>query len=73
MELIEIKIAGILDINWDQWIQGFDICHGDQDDTILTGPVRDQAELYGLIAKLRDLGVKLISVNNLGKYSVDQE
>jgi hypothetical protein len=37
--------------------------HSEQDETILTGYFTDQAALYGLIAKLRDLGVKLISVN----------
>jgi len=63
MDQVEIKIAGCLDINWSQWLQGFTVSHTGDDETLLAGPVRDQAELYGLIAKLRDLGVKLVSVN----------
>lgn len=70
MNQVKIKIASHLDINWDQWIQDFTVVHGVQGETTLVGPVRDQAELYGLIAKLRDLGVTLISVNMLG---VNQE
>ena len=70
MNQVKIKIASHLDINWDQWIQNFTVVHGVEGETTLAGPVRDQAELYGLIAKLRDLGVTLISVNMLG---VNQE
>ena len=72
MDQVKIRIASHLDINWDQWIQDFTFVHGVQGETILIGPVQDQAELYGLIAKLRDLGVRLISVNMLGDdYSVE--
>ena len=63
MQPVEIRIAGHLDQEWSEWLNGFTITHSDQNETILTGTVPDQAALYGLIAKLRDLGVKLISVN----------
>ena len=63
MQRVEIRIAGHLDQEWSEWLNGFTITHSDQNETILTGSVPDQAALYGLIAKLRDLGVKLISVN----------
>jgi hypothetical protein len=45
------------------WLGGFTITHTEDDQTLLTGTVQDQAALYGLMAKLRDLGVKLESVN----------
>ena len=60
---VEIRIAGHLDPAWAEWLDGFTITHTEQNETILTGSVTDQAALYGLIAKLRDMGVKLISVN----------
>ena len=64
MQQVEIRIEGHLDQSWADWLDGFTLTHTDAGETILTGDVRDQAALYGLIAKLRDLGVKLISVNS---------
>jgi hypothetical protein len=63
MQQVEIRIEGHLDESWAEWLDGFTLIHIDNGVTILTGEVKDQAALYGLIAKLRDLGVKLISVN----------
>ena len=63
MQEIEIRVEGHLDKSWADWLDGFDLCHTETAETILTGDVEDQAALYGLIAKLRDLGVKLVSVN----------
>jgi hypothetical protein len=63
MQQVEIHLEGYLDKNWAEWLDGFTLIHADNGETILTGEVQDQAALYGLIAKLRDLGVKLISVN----------
>jgi hypothetical protein len=62
MQRAEIRIEGHLDTNWAEWFNGLEFIYTDSGDTILTGFVPDQAALYGLIAKLRDLGVKLISV-----------
>jgi len=67
MQHIEIRVEGHLDRSWAEWLDGFNLAHAEHNETILTGKVKDQAALYGLIAKLRDLGVKLISVNS-GKY-----
>ena len=64
MQRVKIRIEGHLDMTWAEWLDGFNLTHSSQDETILTGKVKDQAALYGLIAKLRDLGVKLISVNS---------
>jgi len=63
MHHIEIRVEGHLDQTWADWLDGFTLNHSEQGETILTGEVKDQAALYGLIAKLRDLGVKLVSVN----------
>jgi hypothetical protein len=63
MHRVEIRVKGCLDLEWSEWFDGFEITFTDQNDTILTGAVPDQAALYGLIAKLRDLGLELISVN----------
>jgi len=64
MQRVEIRIEGHLDPAWAEWLDDFALAHTEQGKTILSGEVRDQAALYGLIAKLRDLGVKLISVNS---------
>ena len=63
MQLVEIRVQGHLDSSWAEWLEGFTFTFSDQDETILTGSVSDQAALYGLIAKLRDLGVNLISLD----------
>jgi hypothetical protein len=62
MQLVEIRIEGHLDAQWAEWLEGFDLSYTDSGDTILTGRIPDQAVLYGLIAKLRDLGVTLKAV-----------
>lgn len=64
MQRVEIRVEGHLDPTWAEWLDGFNLTHIEQDETILTGTTKDQAALYGLIAKLRDLGVKLLSVNS---------
>jgi len=64
MQHVEIRVEGHLDHTWAEWLDGFNLAHTEQDETVLTGKVKDQAALYGLIAKLRDLGAKLISVNS---------
>ena len=63
MQRAEIRIEGHLDAKWAEWFEDFVITYTETGDTILTGCVSDQAALYGLIAKLRDLGVKLKTVN----------
>ena len=63
MQRVEICIEGQLDETWSEWFEGFTVCQTEQNQTILVGEFPDQAALYGLIAKLRDLGLTLISVN----------
>ena len=62
MMQVEIRISGHLDEQWAAWLEGFSFEHLPADETLLKGAVPDQAALYGLIAKLRDLGVRLVSV-----------
>ena len=59
----QIKIQGHLDEYWSEWFDDLAVTYDEQDDTILTGQVTDQAALHGLLKKVRDLGLPLISVN----------
>ncbi len=64
MQRVEIRVQGHLDENWTDWLDGVSLTYLQQGETVLAGRVQDQAALYGLIAKLRDLGVRLISVES---------
>ena len=63
MPNVEIRIKGCLDPHWSEWFNEFEISHLEANETILKGEARDQSELYGLIARLRDLGLSLIEVS----------
>ena len=58
----EIVVKGQLDTDWSGWFEGLTITNNDQGETIISGPIRDQAALHGLLARVRDLGLVLISV-----------
>ena len=62
---VEITVMKRIDFNWSEWFEGMTIRHTEQDETILSGIVADQAALYGLLAKLRNLGLPLVSVNSV--------
>lgn len=57
----QIKIKGHLGPQWTDWFGGLTITLEDNGDTVLTGPVADQAALHGLLKRVRDLGMPLIS------------
>jgi NADPH:quinone reductase-like Zn-dependent oxidoreductase len=61
----QIRIKGHLGREWTDWFEGLTITLEDNGETLLTGPVVDQAALYGLLRKVRDLGVPLVSVNRV--------
>ncbi len=61
----EIRVKGHLDDKWADWFEGLTITREDNGDTLLTGPVIDQAALHGLLKKVRDLGLPLVSVSPL--------
>jgi len=63
MQRVEIKIKGQIDEHWSDWFESLTITHTTQGETILSGQVVDQAALHGLLAKLRDLGLSILSVN----------
>jgi hypothetical protein len=58
----QIRIEGHLDRQWTDWFGGLSITLEDNGETLLTGPVVDQAALHGLLRKVRDLGMPLLSV-----------
>jgi len=61
-DFCEIIVKGHLDIDWSEWFEGLTIAHNDNGETMLSGQIRDQAALYGIIAKVRDMGLSLILV-----------
>jgi hypothetical protein len=63
----EIRIDGILDHRWSAWFEGLTVT-GDESgcQTIIAGPTVDQAALHGVLAKIRDLGLPLLSVRQIG-------
>jgi hypothetical protein len=63
--IYQIKLEGHLSHQWMDWFDGLTITLADNGDTVLTGPVVDQAALHGLLKKVRDLGLPLRSVNCL--------
>jgi hypothetical protein len=56
-----IRITGQLDARWSDWFEGLSVTL-DEGDTLITGPVVDQATLHGLLRRVRDLGMPLVSV-----------
>lgn len=58
----KIQIKGHLDKTWEEWFQGMTITY-EGENTVLTGDIKDEACLHGILNKLRDLGLTLISIN----------
>ena len=63
--IYQIRIRGYLRPEWSEWFDGMTITHESNGDTILSGSVRDQAALHGLLTRVRDLGLTLVSVNQV--------
>ena len=61
----EIRVKGNLDLKWSDWFDGFSITPVDDDETLLVGSVADQAALHGLLHKIRDLRLPLLTVQRL--------
>ncbi len=63
----QITVNEMLDASWSAWFDGLTITHNADGNTLITGLVRDQTALYGLIDKARDLGLTLISVYRINQ------
>ena len=60
--IYQIRVRSHLGSEWTDWFEGLSITQEESGDTLLTGPVVDQAALYGLLRKVRDLGLPLLAV-----------
>ena len=67
----EIRIQGRLDDRWSAWLDGLHLSRTDDGTTVLRGSVRDQAALHGLLHKLRDIGLPLLSVTRTDQSQTD--
>jgi hypothetical protein len=69
----QIRIKGHLGSQWTDWFGGLTITLEEDGDTLLTGPVTDQAALHGLLKRVRDLGMTLVSVNQVQTQETRQK
>ena len=61
----EIRLTGRLDAHWAVWFDGLTVSHEGDGTTVITGRIADQAALHGVLQRVRDLGLPLISVTRL--------
>ncbi len=69
--IYEIRVKGHLGRQWTEWFEGLTITLEEDGVTLLTGPVVDQAAIHGLLKKVRDLGMPLLSINRLKPGQAD--
>ena len=69
--IYQIRVKSHLGSDWTDWFEGLTITLEDNGDTLLTGPVADQAGLHGLLKKVRDLGMPLVSLNPVEPSQTD--
>src|SRR5574339_635656 len=74
-EVYQIRIRGHLSLQWMEWFDGLTITLEEDGNTLLSGPVIDQAALHGILKKVRDLGMPLLSVNSVapGPQNMENE
>ena len=65
MNWYEIRVQGHLDRRWSDWFEGLVITYDINDNTVLRGPLIDEAALHGVLIKVRDLALPLLSVNRV--------
>ncbi len=63
-ETYEIRVKGRIDLNWQDWFDRLTVTQMG-DETVLCGPVEDQAALYGIVTTMRDLGLALVSIQQI--------
>jgi hypothetical protein len=66
-----IRIQGHLEARWADWFDGMRLTHDSDGTTVIQGPVADQAALHGLLRRVRDLGLPLLSVNRMRSCQAD--
>jgi hypothetical protein len=71
--IYDIRIEGHISESWSSWFEGLAIRHEESGETVISGPLVDQAALYGVLLKVRDLGLPLVAVNRVGTLSNDQK
>ena len=64
MEYVEIIIRGEIDEDWSDWLGNLAVCHTDDGNTLLSGYIRDQSALHGLLSALPNLGLQLLNVSS---------
>jgi hypothetical protein len=65
----QIRVRGALDPHWSAWFDGMAIAYDASGDTLLIGPLADQAALYGVLHRIRDLGLILLAVARLPEHA----
>ncbi len=63
----EIRVSGVLGSGWSAWFEGLQVTSDEHSQTIIAGPIADQAALHGVLAKVRDLGLELLEVRRTGQ------
>jgi hypothetical protein len=69
--IYEIRVEGHLDREWSDWFEGLSVTAEREGTTLLSGPVADQAALHGLLRRIRDLGMPLVSVDRTRCHRAD--
>jgi hypothetical protein len=69
----ELRVRGVLDRHWSGWFDGLQATSDAPGQTLIAGPVVDQAALHGLLAKIRDLGLPLLSVQRISPGPAPEE
>lgn len=69
----KIRVKGHLDLSWSDWFDGMTINHQENGETLIAGTLVDQAALHGLLRKVSDLGIPLISVNEIANSSQNSQ
>ena len=65
LQVYEIRLKGQIDKRWAAWFDGLTVTNTEDDEIVLVGPVIDQTALHGLLAKVRDLNLPLLSVRRI--------